>query len=74
HGPFGFTFSGCSGATSIDASIQYPSSNPAGADFYKYDGTRGWFTIPANISGNTVSFTITDNGPGDLRSRRWCDP
>jgi len=66
HGLFGFTFSGCSGATSIDATIEYPGTIAAGAQFYKYDGTRGWFTIPANISGNTVSFTITDNGPGDL--------
>ncbi len=66
HGVFGFTFSGCASGFSVEASIAYPSAIPAGSAFYKYDGGRGWFTIPADISGDTVTFTITDNGPGDL--------
>lgn len=66
HGMFGFTFSGCEAGFSVEASIQYPGTIPAGSAFYKYEGGRGWFTIPADISGDTVTFTIEDNGPGDL--------
>ena len=66
HGGFGFNFSGCAPGFSVEASIQYPSDIRPGSEYYKYDGTRGWFTIPSTISGDTVTFTITDNGPGDL--------
>ncbi len=66
HGLFGFTASGCSEAFSVEVSVEYPSAIPAGSRYYKFDEQNGWFTIPAAVSGNTVTFSITDNGPGDL--------
>jgi hypothetical protein len=66
HGLFGFTSSGCASGFSVEVSVEYPSDIPAGSAYYKYDDENGWYTIPATISGNTVTFTITDNGPGDL--------
>lgn len=65
HGLFGFTSSGCTEGFSVDVRIDYPAAIPAGASYWKYDAVSGWYTIPATIIGNTVSFTLIDNGLGD---------
>ena len=65
HGLFGFTASGCTAGFSVDVTVNYPDPIPPDASYWKYDAGQGWYTIPANIEGNTVTFTITDEGLGD---------
>lgn len=65
HGMFSFTSTGCTSGFSVNVTVEYPSAIPEDANYWKYDETLGWYTIPATIVGNTVSFTITDNGTGD---------
>lgn len=65
HGMFSFTSTGCTSGFSVNVTIEYPSAIPADASYWKYDESLGWYTIPATIDGNSVSFTITDNGTGD---------
>jgi hypothetical protein len=48
----------------------YPSALPAGTVFYKFGPTPGnatphWYTHPATIVGNTLTFSVTDGGAGD---------
>ena len=50
-------------------SITFPGALPSGR-YYKYgptptDRTSHWYEMPATISGNTVTMTITDGGLGD---------
>ncbi len=65
HGLFGFTSTGCTAGFAVVVTIEYPTEIPDGALYWKYDGVQGWYSIPANIVGNTVTFTITDGGIGD---------
>ena len=45
--------------------LTYPQS-VAGMVYYKYDATNGWYVYPhAQISGHTVTLTLTDNQLGD---------
>lgn len=66
HGLFGFTVSGCNAGFSVNVSVEYPQGIGENAAYWKYDPAEGWFTIPSVVSGNTVSFTITDGGLGDF--------
>lgn len=66
HGLFSFTSSGCTGGFSVEVTVEYPGEIPADSAYWKYDADAGWFTIPAAIVGNTVTFTLVDNGTGDL--------
>lgn len=63
--------SGCQNAT-LSVSLTYPAGSLAGLSMQKYGphGTAprqtGWFTPPGlTVSGDTVGFTVTDNGDGD---------
>ncbi|MCM3878464.1 MAG: hypothetical protein NEA02_18850, partial [Thermoanaerobaculia bacterium] len=54
----------------IDVTIRLPAAPPAGSVYYKYgptaaDLTPHWYPFPAQISGDTVTFRITDGGFGD---------
>lgn len=60
YGLLDFTLSGC-GATAT-VSIVYSQELPEGAVFYKLMGGQ-YDLYPATISGNTVTFTLTDNDP-----------
>ncbi|WP_456478922.1 NosD domain-containing protein [Geoglobus ahangari] len=50
-----------------------PVQLPADMEYWKYtsdgngspSGLPGWYSIPATVNGNTVTFTITDGGIGD---------
>lgn len=64
HGLLGFTASNCNDDFSISVTVEYPDLIPSGARYWKYSG-EDWYTIPSTIDGNQVTFTITDNGPGD---------
>ena len=73
HGLLDFTLGGCTPGSTATLTITYPGAVPAGTHYWKYGPTPGggvnstphWYTIPANISGNTISFSITDGGLGD---------
>jgi len=71
HGFFGFTASSCPAANgAVTVTLTYPAAIPPGAQYYKYGKEAGnttdhYYTIPATISGNQVTFTITDGQLGD---------
>jgi len=70
QGLFDFQVTGCAAGASIVLTITYPQPLPAGSRYWKYGPTLGnpvahWYVMPATISGNTVTFTITDGGLGD---------
>ncbi len=57
-----FTATGCAGQT-LTVQITYPPGTLAGLAPYKR-GPAGWFAH-GTVSGDTVSYTVTDDGPGD---------
>ena len=71
--PFGVTSLatvGCEAGSAQTFTLTYPQPLPAGAKYWKFgrtpnNRTAHWYELPANIAGNTVSFTITDGGLGD---------
>lgn len=71
HGVVRFsTNATCTPNGSVTITITYPSTVPAAAKFFKYGpATPGaaptWYEHPATISGNTVTYSVTDNGQGD---------
>jgi uncharacterized repeat protein (TIGR02543 family) len=71
HGLFNFTVSGCATPGGVlTFTITYPQALAPGTQFWKYGPTPGdsaphWYTLPATISGNTATFSITDGGTGD---------
>ena len=65
EGLVNFTLSGCTSGATANLTLQYTHALPTGAQYYKNNGTN-WAAYPgATISGNTVSFSITDNGMQD---------
>ncbi len=70
HGLFDFTLANCPLGGTVTVTITYPSALPAGTVYWKYGPTPGnpsptWYEMPANIAGNTATFSITDGGLGD---------
>jgi hypothetical protein len=70
HGLFDFRTSGCTPGSALAFTIVYPQALPAGTQYYKYGPTAAnttphWYVLPATITGNTVTFSITDGGLGD---------
>ncbi|HLX23944.1 MAG TPA: DUF11 domain-containing protein [Usitatibacter sp.] len=70
HGLFDFSVTGCTVGSTVTLSIAYPQALPAGTQYWKYGPTAAnhtphWYVMPATITGNTVTFTITDGGLGD---------
>jgi hypothetical protein len=70
-GMFQFQTTGCGSGGTITVQIVYSQPIPGGSQYWKYGPTPGdasqhWYILPtANISGNTVTFTITDGQIGD---------
>lgn len=68
-GQFAFSAENCTG--SVTMTLAYPSALPEGVQFRKPDGAGGWFdpatalNVIVNDARTTVTYTITDNGPGD---------
>jgi hypothetical protein len=70
HGLFGFTLANCTPGGAVTLTITYPSALPAGTVYWKYGPTPRnasplWYQMPATLTGNTATFTITDGGLGD---------
>lgn len=70
HGVFSFSTSDCGPGATLTFTITYPTTLPRGTVYYKFGPTSDnasnhWYTIPATISGNQVTFTIQDGGLGD---------
>lgn len=67
-----FTATNCTNAA-LSVTVTYPPGSLAGLTMQKYGphgpaGSRqtGWFTPPGlSVSGETVSYTVADNGEGD---------
>lgn len=68
-GQFAFSAENCTG--SVTMTLTYPSALPEGVQFRKPDGVGGWFdpatalNVIVDSARTTVTYTITDNGPGD---------
>ena len=72
YGLFKMTVQGCTpGQTQLNVKLVYPAALPPGTQYWKYGKTAAtpsdhWYVLPsAVITGNTVSFSITDGGLGD---------
>lgn len=69
-GVLNFTTVGCAVGGTVTITLTYPSALPAGAQFYKYGPAMAgaapiWYVHPATIVGNTITYSIVDNGVGD---------
>ncbi|GAB4088480.1 Lcl C-terminal domain-containing protein [Hydrogenophaga soli] len=69
-GVVNFTTTGCAVGGTVTVTLTYPSALPAGTRLYKYGpATAGaspsWYEHPATIGGNTITYSVTDNGVGD---------
>lgn len=72
YGTFSFTTTECDAGATLTFTLTYPQRLPAGATYYKFGPEFGgsaiphWYPLPgAVVSGNQVTFSITDNGQGD---------
>ena len=70
HGVLAFTTNTCATGGSVSVTLTYPQALPANAKFYKYGPPAAgqasqWYEHPAAISGNTVTYSVTDGGMGD---------
>ncbi len=70
HGLFDFTLNGCTPGSAVTLTVTYPAPLAAGTQYYKYGPTPSnaaatWYILPSTVSGNTVTFTITDGALGD---------
>jgi hypothetical protein len=65
-----FVLVGCTPGGTVSLSVTYPGSEATGAQYWKYGPTPSssaatWYTLPAAVTGNTFTFSITDGGLGD---------
>ena len=70
-GLFGFTAINGPKGTAVTIQLTYPITFPSNAEYWKYgktsdNPTAHWYKLPgAVVSGNTVTFSVTDGGTGD---------
>ena len=70
HGLLDFVLLSCTPGSNVAFTITYPGPLPAGTQYWKHGPTpsnaaASWYVLPATITGNTATFTITDGGLGD---------
>jgi hypothetical protein len=72
YGMFSFTSTDCGAGATLNFTVTLPQVLPAGAKFYVFgpefggSATPHWYELPGLVvSGNQVTFSITDNGQGD---------
>ena len=71
YGVLEFTVSQVTFGGSIDVTLSFGEELAPDTVYWKYglkpgETEPGWFTIPAIVSGNTISFTLTDGALGDV--------
>ena len=64
QGAFGFTTTQCGTGATLALTLTFEQPLAANAKFFKFNGST-WAEFPASISGNTVTYTVTDGGAGD---------
>lgn len=64
QGGFGFVTTQCGSGAMLTITLTLAQPVPAGAKLFKFNG-NDWVVFPASISGNTVTYTVTDGGAGD---------
>ncbi|HSQ32186.1 MAG TPA: IPTL-CTERM sorting domain-containing protein, partial [Gemmatimonadaceae bacterium] len=83
HGLLRFELGDCERGAAVTFTIVYPEPLPEGTRYWKYGPPASgaapvWYELPATaISGNRVTFTLTDGGTGDedgLANGRLRDP
>ena len=70
HGLLDFVLLGCTPGSTVTLAVTYPNPPVNGAKYWKFGPTptnpvAHWYVLPATISGNTATFSITDGGLGD---------
>jgi 6-phosphogluconolactonase len=70
HGLLDYRTGGCAIGGTLDFTVVYPQPLPPNSLYWIYGPTAGvpsshWYTIPANVAGSTVRFSIADGGSGD---------
>jgi serine protease AprX len=70
QGVFQFTANSCTVGATVTVTLTYPQALPAGTTLWKFgprsgNPTASWYQHPATISGNTVTYQVTDGGAGD---------
>jgi hypothetical protein len=70
HGLADFTTRGCTAGSTVTITVTYPQALPYGTRYWKFGPTASntvphWYTIPATVQGNKITFTISDGGLGD---------
>ena len=70
HGLLDFATGGCTPGATLNFTVVYPQPLAPGTVYWKYGPTLAvpaphWYTIPAIVAGNTLTFSITDGGLGD---------
>ncbi len=70
EGLFNFVASGCTPGSTLNVTITYPQPVPPATQYWKYgptstNTTPHWYVLPAVISGNVITFSVTDGGLGD---------
>ncbi len=54
----------------IEVTLTFPDPLPEGTSYWKFgptheDGTEHWYSVPATIDGNTITYVLTDGENGD---------
>lgn len=71
YGLFAFHADGCAPGSTLTLVFTFPGAVPAGTAFGKFGPTQDqpatphWYQLPASISGNQLTVTLTDGGAGD---------
>ena len=70
HGMIDFHADSCGTAQPVTFTLEFAQPLPPTAQWWKYGPTpdnrsNHWYVIPATVSGNRITFTITDGGVGD---------
>lgn len=70
HGVARFTVENCAPGATVSFTLTLPQPLGLNGELWKFGpasagAANSWFLYPANIAGNSISFSITDGGVGD---------
>jgi len=74
YGVLEFTVTSVDLGGSIEVTLSFPDTLPVGTSYWKFgptheDATDHWYSVPATIEGNTITYMLIDgeNGDDDLQ-------